>query len=232
MLTAFVVRTSKTWASHQKRWAYSRIKRHPRAASVLCIHHYRIIGSLNLVQHSATNVFLHFAGRLLRLLVLLLFYFVVYPLWVCLFIGTDRSWPVPKAFIYWYGWDWTVQLSVWVIIVYSGLDCFKSISLWNYPTVDSQKWYWKLEWLELFVYSGTVWTKFKWSVLINKHTLHASPAKKSWQDLTNILSKNYPRSCKILQNLDNILPKSWQDLVRSCQDLAKIFQQEHNLYEW
>jgi hypothetical protein len=28
--------------------------------------------------------------------------------WVCSFIGTDRSGPVPKAFVYRYCWDRTV----------------------------------------------------------------------------------------------------------------------------
>jgi hypothetical protein len=39
----------------------------------------------------------------------------VYP-----FIGTNQSGPVPKAFVYWYGWDRTVQLVVRVVNVYSG----------------------------------------------------------------------------------------------------------------
>jgi hypothetical protein len=33
------------------------------------------------------------------------------------FIGTDRSEPVQKSFIYWYGWHWTIQLLVQVIIL-------------------------------------------------------------------------------------------------------------------
>jgi hypothetical protein len=32
-------------------------------------------------------------------------------LWVCSFIGTDRSGPVPKAFVYWYCWDRKMELS-------------------------------------------------------------------------------------------------------------------------
>jgi hypothetical protein len=35
-----------------------------------------------------------------------------------------RSWPVLKAFVYWYCWDRTIQLLVWVIIIYSESDRF------------------------------------------------------------------------------------------------------------
>jgi hypothetical protein len=47
--------------------------------------------------------------------------------------------PKVKAFVLWYGWDRTAQLMVyWIVIVYSGLDRFKSGLLWNYPTIDPQ----------------------------------------------------------------------------------------------
>jgi hypothetical protein len=37
----------------------------------------------------------------------------LFTFWVCLFIGqTGTDGPVLKVFIYWYGWDWTVQLLV------------------------------------------------------------------------------------------------------------------------
>jgi hypothetical protein len=35
--------------------------------------------------------------------------------------------PVPKVFVYWYCWDWVIQLLVQVIIVYSGPDHFKLV---------------------------------------------------------------------------------------------------------
>jgi hypothetical protein len=53
-------------------------------------------------------------------------------------IDTDWSGPVPKAFIYWYGWDRTVPLLVRVEI---GPDRFKSGSV-ELPNSGSTKWYW------------------------------------------------------------------------------------------
>jgi hypothetical protein len=50
-----------------------------------------------------------------------------------LFIGVDRN--KKHSFI---GWDQTIQLLVWVVIIHSGPDHFKSGSLWNYQTVGPQ----------------------------------------------------------------------------------------------